>query len=167
MTEQTKTCSQCGETKPISEFYRRPHSKTKFRGQCKACMAKSVKKYKKQGKYQQWHKKSYLKRYDEYQKQKLDRRNKIKYQVLQHYSDGDIPKCYCCGEIIIEFLTIDHIEGKGAKHRRRIGTPHIYAWLIKNNYPEGFQVLCYNCNWGKYVNGGVCPHVDLMLSENK
>ncbi len=24
--------------------------------------------------------------------------------------------------------------------------------------PEGFQVLCWNCNLGKYYNGGVCPH---------
>jgi hypothetical protein len=32
----------------------------------------------------------------------------------------------------------------------------------KHGYPEGFQVLCMNCNWGRYRNGGVCPH-ELMI----
>ena len=33
-----------------------------------------------------------------------------------------------------------------------------YRWLKNHNYPEGFQVLCYNCNLPKGVYG-VCPHV--------
>lgn len=28
------------------------------------------------------------------------------------------------------------------------------------NYPEGYQVLCYNCNCGKSINNGICPHLD-------
>jgi hypothetical protein len=30
--------------------------------------------------------------------------------------------------------------------------------LCKNGFPKGFQTLCMNCNWGKYRNGGQCPH---------
>ena len=33
-----------------------------------------------------------------------------------------------------------------------------YAWLKRNNYPSGFQILCMNCQWGKLRNNGVCPH---------
>ena len=68
-------------------------------------------------------------------------------------------KCACCGEEDYRFLCIDHINNDGAEHRKKIkGT--IFSWLRKNNYPEGFQVLCWNCNMGKYHNGGICPHKD-------
>jgi hypothetical protein len=30
--------------------------------------------------------------------------------------------------------------------------------LRRNNYPEGFQILCMNCQFGKRMNNGVCPH---------
>jgi len=34
----------------------------------------------------------------------------------------------------------------------------IHRWLKKHKYPDGFQVLCFNCNVGKYLNKGTCPH---------
>jgi hypothetical protein len=30
--------------------------------------------------------------------------------------------------------------------------------LKKRGYPPGYRVLCFNCNRGRYLNGGVCPH---------
>ncbi len=71
-------------------------------------------------------------------------------------------KCVCCGESNQKFLTIDHINGGGTIHRKKIHG-QTYIWLVKNNYPEGFQVLCFNCNWGKYNNKGICPHNDNKL----
>lgn len=65
-------------------------------------------------------------------------------------------KCACCGETEIGFLTIDHVNGGGAKHRREIKN-HIYGWLKKHNYPPGFRVLCWNCNCAIGALG-VCPH---------
>lgn len=69
-------------------------------------------------------------------------------------------KCSCCGEIEPMFLTLDHINNDGNKQREKHGkTPErLYRWLKKNSYPDGFQVLCMNCNLGKHRNGGVCPH---------
>lgn len=64
--------------------------------------------------------------------------------------------CACCRETIPAFLSIDHINDDGADHRRSIGSD-LYRWLIKHNFPEGFQVLCMNCQWGKRKHG-VCPH---------
>src|SRR3990167_2907538 len=82
-------------------------------------------------------------------------------QVIKHYG-GNPPKCNCCGEKEIKFLTIDHINNDGAKHRKEINANNISGglsgWIIRNNYPEDFQVLCMNCNWGKYINLGKCPH---------
>jgi len=83
-------------------------------------------------------------------------RDKNKELVFEHYGK----KCACCGESNIKFLTIDHINGGGTKHRKNIKIK-MYSWLKKNNFPEGFQTLCFNCNWGKYHNNGVCPHKDL------
>jgi hypothetical protein len=71
-----------------------------------------------------------------------------------HYG-GDPPKCACCGESRIEFLTIDH-HGIAPDKRHRSGD-NLYRWLIRSNFPEGFRVLCMNCNHyiGHY---GWCPH---------
>ena len=67
-------------------------------------------------------------------------------------------KCRCCGVIEIEFLTIDHINGGGNKHRKEIGESNMYKWLKKQGFPkEGFQILCMNCNWATR-NKGICPH---------
>lgn len=85
-------------------------------------------------------------------------RKRIKLEVLSHYG-GSPPRCACCGEVFIEFLCIDHINGGGAVHRRKLKKwgVHFYAWLRKNKFPEGFRVLCHNCNMsiGAY---GYCPH---------
>lgn len=83
----------------------------------------------------------------------------FKLKVLKHYSKGKM-ECECCGERIIDFLTIDHKSNDGAKHRKTIGSAHVYKWLIDNNFPEGYSVLCMNCNFGKGLkyNKGICPH---------
>ena len=67
-------------------------------------------------------------------------------------------RCTCCGETIVPFLSIDHVDNDGAKHRQTIDRRKLYKWLQRNGYPPGFQILCMNCNFGKARNGGVCPH---------
>lgn len=72
--------------------------------------------------------------------------------------------CKCCGETIKEFLTIDHINNDGCKHRKTVKPGKaFYSWLAKNNYPTQFQILCMNCNFGKSKNGGICPHKTASL----
>lgn len=70
--------------------------------------------------------------------------------ALTHYGG----KCAICGETLEIFLTIDHINNDGAEHRKKInghnhGGVDMGAWLRRNNYPDGFQVLCVNCNHAK------------------
>jgi hypothetical protein len=86
-------------------------------------------------------------------------RQKLKHDVLVYYSGG-LPTCSCCGEKHEEFLSIDHINGDGADHRRMIGGrgKNTYRWLVNNNFPPGFQVLCMNCNFAKGHAYGGCPH---------
>ena len=67
-------------------------------------------------------------------------------------------RCSCCGERKIEFLTIEHINQDGAKHRREIGgSCRMHQWLKKNNYPDGYTILCFNCNAASFYYGK-CPH---------
>lgn len=75
------------------------------------------------------------------------RKSKDKIAAFTHYGQ----KCAYCADSRQLFLTIDHINNDGAVHRRNLrtgkqGGHDIYAWLRKNNYPVGFQTLCYNCN---------------------
>lgn len=87
------------------------------------------------------HRKRYRERRDYYREQ----RQELKLEVLSHYARG-VPACARCRETDIVILCIDHIDGRGNEHRRSIGTGNIYKWLKLHSFPEGFQVLCFNCN---------------------
>lgn len=99
-----------------------------------------------------------------YRKRNLQRRReieqrsklKLKIEIISHY--GGI--CKCCGEGGLDFLTIDHIMGGGTKHRKKLpsGSGSTYRWLKKKKYPKEYQVLCFNCNFSKYLGNGMCLH---------
>lgn len=81
---------------------------------------------------------------------------RLRRDVLNAYGGA----CACCGESEESFLSIDHINGGGAKHRASIGSggTALYAWLRNRDYPkDSFQVLCMNCNFAK-GSSGQCPH---------
>jgi len=86
-------------------------------------------------------------------KTKRDRYFAVKDEVFSNYGGY---KCNCCGETTSEFLTIDHIHGGGKQHRKEIKID-FYLWLKRNNFPDGFQVLCMNCQFGR-KKCGECPH---------
>ena len=86
------------------------------------------------------------------------RRNAARDRVFNAYG-GYV--CACCGEDERAFLTLDHVENNGSEHKREFNLTTgemMHRWIIKNGFPEGFQVLCMNCNWGKRNNDGICPH---------
>lgn len=79
---------------------------------------------------------------------------KLKKGIFDHYGR----KCVCCGEKHAEFLSIDHINGGGRKHRDEVGRGRLfYKWLLDNKYPPDFRILCYNCNISLGIFG-YCPH---------
>jgi len=94
---------------------------------------------------------------------------RLKWVALTHYSSTP-PRCACCGETMFEFLTLDHIDGNGAEHKKEImkqtgwkGVP-LYTWLASHGYSKGFQVLCFNCNAAKGQRS-CCPHKDPQRHE--
>lgn len=77
---------------------------------------------------------------------------KLKESVINIYSDGEAV-CSRCGQGDIDVLCLDHINNDGAmdrRHRVVVGT-RLYKQLRDHDYPNGFQVLCYNCNFKKHL----------------
>lgn len=134
----TKICTKCKTNKALDLFPIRKNSSDGRNSWCNECcrIAWLERKYKYLPKYKETHAK----------------RKKL---VIEKY--GGV--CVCCGETEIAFLTIDHINNDGAEHRRKIGHggTQIYRWLVKNDFPPGFQTLCFNCNCAKSIIG-YCPH---------
>lgn len=93
-------------------------------------------------------------------KQKAGRRHrdwhwKIRLEVINAYGG----KCVCCGEIQPLLLTIDHRNGDGKEHRKKLGQKSIYPVVKREGFPKDrYQLLCFNCNIGRHHNGGTCPH---------
>ena len=81
--------------------------------------------------------------------------------------------CVCCGEDRVEFLTLDHIDGKGNEHRRRMspnkpsrpsGGTQFYLYLLRQEQRDpNIQILCWNCNCTKHLYG-MCPHEQTLTS---
>lgn len=116
----------------------------------------------KNNKQKDYYKKRYREKWKEIRSNQKERRWKYKMTCLEHYG-GNPPRCACCQEMNLEFLTIDHINNNGAEHRKTMRGQNFYSWVIKNNFPDDLRVLCMNCNWarGKF---GYCPHT---LPEDK
>lgn len=106
--------------------------------------------------YQKPERKEAARRYWLSEKGKQRKRESLKrmrIRCLEVYGN----KCVCCGENRYEFLSFDHIDGGGIKHRKETKYGEIFRWLHKNKFPKGFRILCHNCNQslGAY---GYCPH---------
>lgn len=72
--------------------------------------------------------------------------------VLKKYKN----RCNCCGEKQHRFLQLDHIKGGGRKDFKTRTSEKIYEEALSN--PKKFQILCANCNIGRFLNKGTCPH---------
>lgn len=83
----------------------------------------------------------------------------LKLQVLEHYGK----KCECCRESEPKFLQLDHSNGDGAAHRRKLKVAtcgvEFYKKLRRQGFPKnlGLRVLCANCH-GAISKYGKCPH---------
>lgn len=127
-----KECIRCRRNLPrtVEFFYKHPQMASGLLGSCKnCCMVDNLKIA---------------------PAKRKERRN----IVLSHYSGGSL-LCECCHESLFEFLTIDHIGGGGAAHRKLVS--NLDLWLIGENFPSGFRVLCHNCNFADGIYGS-CPH---------
>lgn len=138
-----RVCIDCGFELPLSKFRKfKSEGKVYHSHYCLDCKRIRDRKYYHVNK---------IRRNNIRKQQRIERKK----ETLAHY--GGV--CSCCKENRYEFLCIDHINGGGNIHRKKIGDggTSFYGWLKKNDYPVGFQVLCHNCNMSK-GSYGYCPH---------
>ncbi len=86
------------------------------------------------------------------------RRGRQKMTVLRHYCGSAEPSCGCCKIAEPIFLTLDHVNGGGARHRREEKIGNMWKWAIDRGFPPIFRVRCYSCNMAAGFHGGRCPH---------
>lgn len=150
-----KDCEYCGEPLDLLR-----NSRQKFHKKCRHAYWNKTRRS--QPKHQEYMKESAKRRWSNMPDDERRRNNerakshsrKRRMTVIQHY--GGV--CECCGENKIEFLALDHKNGDGNIHRRKVGSGNkMYKWVIDNDFPDMFRVLCHNCNMslGLY---GYCPH---------
>ena len=174
-----KKCSICKVEKEIDNFFLHSKSHDGIQSHCKAChyiMAKkcrnkNIEKYRERErrcgkryrlKNAQRYREKARKSYYLHRDRRLSERRKLnlgfKLNIIEKYGG----KCSCCGESDYRFLCIDHKNNDGYEHRKKVrGGENMYRFILKNNYPENFQILCFNCNFGRAFYGGkekTCPH---------
>jgi len=74
----------------------------------------------------------------------------LREDVLTYYSVKAFPICAFCRYEDKRGLEIGHIEEKSWEKGRRSGKA-LYEHLRSLGFPEGYQVLCRNCNWIKFL----------------
>lgn len=165
-----KHCYGCNSDLAPDLFTKNKSKPDGFADECRTCKAKRDKAYREANKLKIKASKheSYLKNKDvviarvndyinrnrgKHNEWATNSKNRLKTEIMSHYCGGDL-KCKNCPVKDLDILTIDHVNGDGAEHRREIGIAGgggypMYQWLKKNGLPEGFQVLCYNCQYRK------------------
>ncbi len=143
-----RVCRKCGVEQPIEQFHHyAPAVAKKHRWTCKSCANKTLRgRHRIRNADSAYHATELAKARKVYRGQRL--------AVIQKY--GRI--CECCGESEPLFLNIDHIKGDGQVHRKSLGVHGITPFLYRMSRQPEYRLLCYNCNCGRQLNGGICPH---------
>ena len=158
---KSKLCKNCNQVKNVEEFNRFSQRIDGRHYLCKIC-------------YRQYHKQARITQFSSMPLEELKARHKnnsiqvkrrnaqIKVAVLSHYSKGYL-QCanpynrHTAPITDIDILTLDHINGGGSRNQAiRYINKRLYARIRKENYPEGYQVLCCNCQSQKRIRNKEC-----------
>lgn len=156
-----KICAKCGIEKSITDFQTIAGGKYRV-GQCHECSLSYQREW---SKSEQGRKTINAKDRKRYARDPLKKRvhaktyrDKRNEKIFEIYGKA----CVCCGESERVFLTIDHINNDGGVERKTHGgNENFRNWLVKQPKLEHYQTLCWNCQWGRRING-VCPHQERL-----
>lgn len=152
----TKKCCHCKQDKPLHEFGTAKRERDGLRHRCRDCFNEYTRMYNAANSEKR-------KEISRRTNKRLgpgyfrERHQALKRAVIDAYGG----KCECCGEDEIVFLSLDHRNGGGGKHRKKIGS-RTYRILRDAGWPRSmdgyeFRLLCMNCQFG-YMHGRTCPH---------
>lgn len=176
--ESVKCCTKCGLVKPLDEFSQERRSRDGRSSACKACRnaaqwardeANRDAVRERNRLYRQANLDTIRAQQRQYDADHRDQRREAERQrrtdnpglhkprrttarelVLDHYGRA----CACCGSA--DRLQVDHIDGHGRRHRQaEPGAKDICLWLVRHDFPPGFQILCWACNQSKQ-DGSSC-----------
>jgi len=109
-------------------------------------------------------KEAYWKNREKRQLYATQRRESLKNELFSAYTNY----CNCCRESERAFLTLEHKNRDGKVHRKAVG--HTLAQQIvdlkKRGWPDGYEILCFNCNRASWELG-ICPHRQIKLLAEK
>lgn len=118
-----RKCSRCHKIKSVDCFYRRKDRRGQYQSHCLEC--------------------------DKFRTR--ESRAKVRRTLVHHYSGGT-NACAICAESRFAVLDLDHTHGGGIKDRASHKTIHqYYMRLIRQGFPEGYRILCRNCNWIEWI----------------
>lgn len=152
-----KKCTKCKVARSLSEFGLNKRSRDGLHWWCKSCVRAQNKRYYhanrdlEMARSKKWAKEN-PERYRELVNESHRRSaKKIKQEVVSAYGGS----CSCCGESEINFLTLDHVNGRSSVDTLR--GEKMYRQAKREQFPDCYRVLCFNCNCsiGFY---GYCPH---------
>ena len=150
-----KRCPKCKQEKNTDLFGKEQRRPDGLRIYCRSCSSDIQKEHydskKRVSSVTEWRSRN-KERVRLYQRQYKD---KTKALLVSGYGG----KCTCCGEKELTFLTVEHLNCDGKKHRAESGnSDSVYRDIIKRGFPKEYTVLCMNCNFAKRF-GKTCPHV--------
>lgn len=99
-----KLCADCGESKPLTEFYKHPNNKDRLQRECKACAKRRV---------TQWQKKNPKRRAVHMKKSNIKIRYGITVPQYEGYFWSVNHKCLCGDEATV----LDHCHSTGKVRR--------------------------------------------------
>ncbi len=140
-----KACSLCENEQPLDNFGKTKNVKSGIRSYCKSCEKAEREIYNTNNKELIQQRRSTPEARRKAFITTHKRRKKIKRIVTHHYSNGTMC-CLHCGYDKLDALSIDHINDNGAEHRKNDpNAQHLSEYLYANDFPEGYQILCMNC----------------------
>lgn len=136
--ERLLRCCVCGKEKPTAEFWKMKSSRTGFQRACRPCQTAS--------------RTTWDARHPE-RKRAASRRNarRSRADLRSRIFSALGGKCAGCGVDDARVLDIDHKNGGGTKHRKRVPNALTRLRSVLENL-NTYRLLCKNCNWLAYLN---------------